>query len=86
MNRFKGLELVNSVLEELWMKVHNSVQEAVNKAISEIKKSKKAKWLSQEALQIAEERKAAKSKEERERYIQLNADFQRTAQRQEDLL
>ena len=46
MNRFKGLELVNSVLEELWMKVHNSVQEAVNKAISEIKKSKKAKWLS----------------------------------------
>ena len=81
MNRFKGLELVNSVLEELWMRVHNIVQEAVNKTISKMKKSKKAKWLSEEALQIAKERRDVKSKGERERYIQLNTDFQSTAWR-----
>ena len=67
MNRFKGLELVNSVLEELWMKVHNIVQEAVNKTIPKKKKSKKAKWLYEEALQIVEERRETKSKGERER-------------------
>ena len=49
-NRFKGLDLVNSVPEELWMKVHNTVQEAVNKTIPSKKKSKKAKWLSEESL------------------------------------
>ena len=81
MNRFKGLELVNSVLEELWMRVHNIVHEAVNKTISKMKKSKKPKWLSEEALQIAKERRDVKSKGERERYIQLNTDFQRTAWR-----
>ena len=67
-NRFKGLDLVNSVPEELWMEVHNIVQEAENKTIPKKKKSKKAKWSSEEALQIAEERGEAKSKGERERY------------------
>ena len=56
MNRFKWLDLVNSVLEELWTEVHNIVQKAVNKTLPEEKKSKKAKWLSEEALQIPEER------------------------------
>ena len=68
-NRFKGLNLVNSVPEELWMEVHNIVQEAANKTIPEKKKSKKAKWLPEEALQIAKERREMKSKGERERYI-----------------
>ena len=57
MNRFKGLDLVDRVLKELWMKVCNIVQEAVTKTITEKKKCKKPKWLSQEALQIAEERR-----------------------------
>ena len=57
------------------------VQEAENKTIPKKKKSKKAKWLSEEALQIAKERREAKSKGERERYIKLNEDFQRTARR-----
>ena len=59
----------------------NIVQEAVNKSIPKEKKSKKEKWLSEEALQIAKERREVKYKEERERYIQLKADFQRTARR-----
>ena len=63
------------------MEVHSIIQEAENKTILKKKKSKEAKWLSEEALQIAKERTEAKSKEERERYIQLNADFQRTAWR-----
>ena len=54
-NRFQGLDLVNRVPEELWAKVCNTIEEAVNKTISKKKKSKKAKWLSEEALQIAEE-------------------------------
>ena len=53
-NGFKGLDLVNSMPEELWTEVHNPAQEAVNKTIPKIKTSKKAKWLSEEALQIAE--------------------------------
>ena len=65
-NRFKELDQVDSVPEELWMEVHNIVQEAANKTI--LKKSKKAKWLSEEALQTAEERREAKSKGERERF------------------
>ena len=81
MNRFKGLELVNSVPEELQVEVHNIIQETVNKTIPKKKKSKKAKWLSEEALQIAKESREAKSKGEREKYIRLNADFQRTAER-----
>ena len=67
--------------EELWTEVHNIVQEAANKIIPHKNKSKKAKGLSEEASQIAEERRKVKSKGERERYIQLNADFQRIARR-----
>ena len=67
--------------EELWIESCNIVQEAAKKIIPKKKKSKKAKWLSEEALQIAEERREVKSKGERERYIQLNAEFQRIAQR-----
>ena len=67
--------------EELWREVHDIVQEAVIKTISKKKKCKKAKWLSEEALQIAEKRREAKGKGERERYIHLNAEFQRRARR-----
>ena len=67
--------------EELWLEGCNIVQEAVNKTISKKEKSKNAKWLSEEALQIAKEGREAKSKGERERYIQLNAEFQRTARK-----
>ena len=67
-NRFNGLDLVNGVPEELWAQVRNLVQEAANKTIPKEKKCKKAKWLSEEALQLAEERRKAKSKGERERY------------------
>ena len=80
-NRFKGLDLVDRVPEELQTEVHNTVQEAVTKTISKKKKCKKAKWLSEEVLQIAEERREAKSKGEMERYTQLNAEFQRIAKR-----
>ena len=80
-NRFKGLDLVNNVPEELWTEVHNIVQETGNKTIPNKKKSKKAKWLSEEVLQIAEERREVKGKGERERYSQLNAEYQRTARR-----
>ena len=81
MNRFKGLEPINSVPEELWMEVCNNVWEAANKTILNKKTNKKAKWLSEEALQIAKERKEMKSKGERGRYIQLNTEFQRVKQR-----
>ena len=81
MNRFKGFDLVKSVPEELWSKVCNTVQEAANRTIAKEKKCKKAKWLSEEALQIAEERREAKSKGERERCTQLNTEFQRKAKR-----
>ena len=67
--------------EELWTEVHHIAQEAVIKTISKKKKCKKAKWLSNEALQIAEKRREAKGKEEKERYTHLNAEFQRTAMR-----
>ena len=80
-NRFKGLDLVNRAPEELLTETHTIVQEAVNKTIPEKMKSKMAKRLSEEALQIAEERKAAKSKGERERHIRLNSEFQRIARR-----
>ena len=69
-NRFKGLDLVNSVPEELWTEVSNIVQ--ANKTIPKKNKSKKAKWLAEEALQIVEKRREVKSKGKRERYIQLN--------------
>ena len=67
--------------EELWMEVCDITQDAVIKAISKKKKCKKAKWLSEEALQIAEKRRAAKGKGEKERYTHLNAEFQRIARR-----
>ena len=78
-NRFKELDLIDRVPEELWMEVYNIVQEAVIKIIPKKKKCKKAKWLSEEAIQIAEKRREAKGKEEKERYIHLNAEFQRIA-------
>ena len=65
MNRFKGLELVSSVAEELWMEVRNALQEAASKTIPKKKISKKAKWLSEEALQIAEEKRREKNKGEK---------------------
>ena len=67
--------------EELWVEVHDIVQEAVIKTIPKKKKCKKSKWLSEEALQIAVKRREAKGKGERERYAHLNADFQRIARR-----
>ena len=84
MNRFKALDLVNRVPEELWIESCNIVQEAEKKKNHSKEKEKKEGkvviWL-QEALQISEERREVKSKGERERYIQLNAEFQRIAPR-----
>ena len=81
MNRFKGLDLIDRVPEELWTEVHNLVQIVVTKTIPKKKKCKKTKWLSKEALQIAEKRGDAKGKGDREIYTQLNAEFQRIARR-----
>ena len=80
-NRFKGLDLVDRVPEELWTEVCDILQKAVTKKIPKKKKCKKAKWLSEEALQIAVKRREAKSKGEKERYTHLNAEFQRRARR-----
>ena len=85
MNRFRGLDLVDRVLEGLWTEVCNTVQEVVTKTIPKKKKCKKAKCLSEEALQIAEERREAKGKGERERDTQLNAELQRIARRDKKL-
>ena len=78
-NRFKGLDLIDRVPDELWNEVCDIVQETRIKTNPMEKKCKKAKWLSEEALQIAVKRRKAKSKEEKERYKHLNAEFQRTA-------
>ena len=80
-NRFKGLDLVDRVPEELWMEVRNITQEAVIKIIPKKNKCKKAKWLSEEALQIAEKRTEAKGKGEKQRYTHLNSEFQKIASR-----
>ena len=80
-NRFKALDLIDVMPEELWTEVHNIIQEAVIKTISKKKKCKKAKWLSDEALQVAEKRREAKGKGEKERYTHLNAEFQRIKRR-----
>ena len=80
-NRFKRLDLIDTVPQELWTEVHDIVQEAVIKIILKKKKCKKAKWLSEEALQVAEERREAKGKGEEERYTHLNSEFQRIARR-----
>ena len=80
-NRFKGLDLIDRVPEELWMEVCGTVQEAVIKTLPKKKKCKKAKWSSEEALQIAVKRREVNSKGEKERYTHLNAEFQRIAKR-----
>ena len=80
-NRFKGLGLIDRVPDELWMEVCDIVQEAVIKTIPKKKECKKAKWLSEEALQIAVKRREAKSTGEKERCTHLNAKFQRIARR-----
>ena len=81
-NRFKGLDLIDRVPEELWTEVPDIVQEAGIKTIPKKKKCKKAKWLSEEILQIAEKRREVKSKGEKEMYSHLNAEFQRLARRE----
>ena len=80
-NRFKGLDLIDRVPDELWMEVRDIVQETGIKTTPMEKKCKKAKWLSAEALQIAVKRREAKSKGEKERYKHLNAEFQIIARR-----
>ena len=81
LNRLKGLYLIDRVPEELWTEVCDIVQKVVIKTIPKKKKLKKAKWLSEEALQIPEKTREAKGKGEKERYTHLNAEFQRTARR-----
>ena len=78
-NRFKGLDLIDRVPDELWMEVHDTVQETGIKTIPKKKKCKKAKWLSEEALKIAVKKGEVKSKGEKERYKHLSAEFQRIA-------
>ena len=78
-NRFKGLDLIDKAPEERWMKVCDTVQEAVIKTIPKKKKCKQTKRLSEEALQIAEKRREAKGKGEKERHTHWNAEFQRIA-------
>ena len=79
--RFKGLDLIDRVPAELWTEVPDIVQEALNKTIPKKKKCKKAKCLSEEALQVAVKRREVKSKGEKERYVYLNAEFQKIARR-----
>ena len=80
-NRFKELNLINRLPDELWLEVHDIVQETGIKTIPKKRKCKKAKWLSEEALQIAVKRREVKRKGEKVRYIHLNAEFQRIARR-----
>ena len=80
-NRFRGLDLIDKVPEKLWMEVHDIVQHTVIKTIPKKRKRKKAKWLSEEALQTTEKRREVKGKGEKERYTHLNAEFQRIARR-----
>ena len=80
-NRFKGLDLIDRVPDELWTEVRDIVQETGSKIIPKKKKCKKVKWLSEESSQIAVKRREAKGKGEKERYIHLNAKFQSIARR-----
>ena len=80
-NRFKGLDLIDRVPDELWTEVHDIVQETGIKTTLKKKKCIKAKWLSEEALQIAVKRRDVKSKGKKEKYTHLNAEFQRIARR-----
>ena len=84
-NRFKGLDLIDRVPDELWMEVHDIVQETGIKTIPKKKKCKKAKQLSEEALQLAVKRREVKSKGEKERCTHLNAEFQRIAMREKKI-
>ena len=79
-NRLKGLDLIERVPDELWTEVHDIVHEAVIRTIPKKKKCKKAKWLSEEALQIAEKRRSKRQRREG-KYIHLNAEFQRIAKK-----
>ena len=79
-NRYKGLDLIDRVPDELWTEVHDLYRRLI-KTITKKKKCKKAKWLSEEALQVAVKRREAKSKGEKERHTHLNAEFQRIARR-----
>ena len=85
-NGFKGLNLMDRVTEELWTKIHDIVQEAGIKIIPKKNKCEKEKWFFEEALQIAEKRREAKGKGEKERYTHLNAEFQRLARRDKKIL
>ena len=80
-NKFKGLDLIDEVSEEIWMEVCDIVQEAAIKKITKKNKRKKAKWLYEQTLQIAGKRKEVKRKGDKERYTNLNAEFQRVARR-----
>ena len=80
-NRLRGLDQIDRVPDELWTEVHDIVQETGIKTIPKKKKGKKAKWLSEEALQIAVKRREGKSKGEKKRYKHLNAEFQRIARK-----
>ena len=80
-NRFKGLDLIDRVPDELWTEIRDTVQETGIQTIPMGKKCKKAKWLSGEALQIAVKRREAKSKGEKERYKHLNAEFQKNSKK-----
>ena len=81
-NRFKELDLIDRVHEEPWLEVRDIVQEAGIKTISKKKKCKKAKWLTEEALQIVEKKREVKDKGEKERYTHLNEEYQRIARRE----
>ena len=85
-NRFKGLDPIDRVPDELWMEVHDIVQETGIKTMPKKNKCKKAKWLSEEALQIAVKRREVKSKREKERHTYLNAEFQKIARRDKKAL
>ena len=85
-NRFKGLDLIDRMPEDLWTEVRDVVQQAVIKTIPKKQKCRKAKGLSEEALQIAGNRREAKGKGEKERYTHLNAEFQRIARREKKSL
>ena len=80
-NKFKGLDLIDRVPDELWMEVHDIIQVTGIKTIPKKKKCKKAKWLSEEALHTAVKRTEMKSKGEKERYPHLNAEFERVVRR-----
>ena len=73
-NRFKGLDLIHRMPEEIWTEVHSIVQEVVIKTILKKKKCKEARWVSEEALQVAEKRREVKGKGERERYSHVNSE------------